>query len=235
MIGARTGAAERVRARLTVMPQLVVDALLFDLDGTLVDSTASVERNWLKLADKMGVDFADIQDLIHGIPARQVVPMIEPDATAARIEELSQFLLDGESTDTGDVVAIPGAVAALDGLPTNLWAVVTSGSTRLATARIAAAGLPFPRNLITADDVAVGKPDPAPYVAGAALLGFPAARCLVFEDAPAGVASARASGAQILGLLTTHPDLGDAEGIPTVASFEQVEFSADRLGVIVTY
>src|SRR5580765_5129720 len=101
MIGARTGAAERVRARLTGMPQLVVDALLFDLDGTLVDSTASVERNWRKLADKMGVDFADIQDLIHGIPARQVVPMIEPDATAARIEELSQFLLDAESTDTG--------------------------------------------------------------------------------------------------------------------------------------
>ena len=217
------------------MPQLVVDALLFDLDGTLVDSTASVERNWRKLADKMGVAFSDIEDLIHGIPARQVVPMIEPDASPERIEELAQFLLDGESTDTGDVVALPGAIDALDGLPTGRWAIVTSGSTRLARARITAAGLPLPRNLITADDVAVGKPDPAPYLAGAALLGFPPQRCLVFEDAPAGVASARAAGAQVLGLLTTHPELGEQEGIPTVASFEQVEFSADRLGVVVTF
>ncbi len=161
--------------------------------------------------------------------------MIEPDASPERIEELSQFLLDGESTDTGDVVAISGAIAALDALPSNRWAVVTSGSRRLATARITAAGLPFPRNLITADDVAVGKPDPGPYLAGATLLGFPPQRCLVFEDAPAGVASARAAGAQVLGLLTTHPELGEQEGIPTLASFEQVEFSADRLGVIVTY
>jgi mannitol-1-/sugar-/sorbitol-6-phosphatase len=217
------------------MPQLVVGALLFDLDGTLVDSTASVQRNWRRLADKMGVPFADIEDLIHGIPARQVVPMIEPDATSERIEELSQFLLEGESTDTGDVVALPGAAAALDGLPTDRWAVVTSGSTRLATARITAAGLPFPRNLITADDVAVGKPDPAPYLAGAALLGVRPQQCLVFEDAPAGVASARAAGTKILGLLTTHPELGQQEGIPTIVSFEQVQFSADRLGVIVTY
>src|SRR4249920_3137132 len=94
-----SGARRPGRARLTDMPQLVVDALLFDLDGTLVDSTASVQRNWRRLADKMGVAFSDIEDLIHGIPARQVVPMIEPDASRERIEELSQFLLDGESID----------------------------------------------------------------------------------------------------------------------------------------
>jgi sugar-phosphatase len=217
------------------MPQLVVEALLFDLDGTLVDSTASVERNWRRLAEKMGVPFHDIEHLIHGIPARQVVPMIDPDASPEWIEELSQFLLDGEATDTADVHALPGAVEALDGLPTNRWAIVTSGSKRLALARITAGGLPVPRHLITADDVKVGKPDPAPYLAGAGLFGVAPQRCLVFEDAPPGVASARAAGAHVLGLLTTHPDLGETEHIPTITSFEQVEFSPDRLGVVVSY
>lgn len=213
------------------MPQLVVDAILFDLDGTLVDSAASVERNWRRLAAEMGRPFDEIEHLIHGVPARQVIPVIDPGLPAARVEELAQFLLEGESTDTGDVVALPGSLRVLAGLPTNRWAIVTSGSLRLATARITAAGLPMPRHLVTADDVAVGKPDPAPYLKGAEILGFPPARCLVFEDAPAGVASALAAGATVLGLRTTHPEL-DAT---TVGSLDEVEFSPDRLGIIVRY
>lgn len=217
------------------MPQFVVDAVLFDLDGTLVDSTGSVERNWRRLAEKMGVPFARISHLIHGIPARQVIPMIDPDATPEWIDELSEFLLDGEASDTGDVIALPGAASALQELPTTRWAVVTSGSRRLATARLTAAGLPLPRTMITADDVTSGKPDPEPYLAGAAALGFPPSRCLVFEDAPPGVTSARAAGTRVIGLLTTHPDLAALTGVATITSFGQVEFSADRLGVIVTY
>jgi sugar-phosphatase len=217
------------------MPQLVVDAVMFDLDGTLVDSTASVERNWRRLAEKMGVPFAAISHLIHGIPARQVVPMIDPDASPEWIEELADFLLDGEATDTGDVTALPGARTALELLPGSRWAVVTSGSRRLATARLNAAGLPLPRTMITADDVTIGKPDPRPYLAGAAALGFPANRCLVFEDAPPGVTSARAADTQVIGLLTTHPDLAALTGVTTITSFEQVGFSTDRLGITVIY
>ena len=213
------------------MPQLVVDAILFDLDGTLVDSTASVERNWRRLADEMGRPFDEIEHLIHGVPARQVIPVIDPDLPAARVEELAQFLLEGESTDTGDVIALPGSLRVLESLPTSRWAIVTSGSLRLATARLTAAGLPMPRHLVTADDVAIGKPDPAPYLKGAEILGCPPGRCLVFEDAPAGVASGRAAGATVIGLRTTHSEL-DA---PTVGSLDEVEFSPDRLGIVVTY
>ena len=126
------------------MPQLVVDAILFDLDGTLVDSAASVERNWRKLADEIGRPFEEIEHLIHGVPGKQVIPRIAPEASPERVQELVAFLEEGESTDTGDVVALPGAAAALDLLPTNRWAIVTSGGLRLATARLKAGGLPYP-------------------------------------------------------------------------------------------
>lgn len=213
------------------MPQLVVDAILFDLDGTLVDSTASVERNWRRLAERMGRPFAELRPLIHGIPGGQVLRQLEPEMADDEVAELVEFLLDGEATDTGDVMALPGTLAALDVLPTNRWAIVTSGATRLARARIKAGGLPIPRTMVTADDVAVGKPDPAPYLLGAQRLGFAPARCLVFEDAPAGVTSAKAAGIPVIGLRTTHRDL-DA---PMIDSLAEVEFSADRRGVIVTY
>jgi sugar-phosphatase len=213
------------------MTQLVVQAVLFDLDGTLVDSTASVERNWRRLADRIGRPFAEVEPLIHGIPGKQVLRMLDPDMPADQVEELNEFMIVGESTDTQDCIPLPGALIALDVLPTNRWAIVTSGSLRLARARIAAAGLPFPRHLVTADDVAQGKPDPAPYLLGAARVGHPPGSCLVFEDAPAGVASAQAAGIPVVGLLTTHPRLAAPV---TRATLAEVEFSADRAGVVVT-
>lgn len=214
------------------MTQLVVQAILFDLDGTLVDSTASVERNWRRLADRIGRPFADVEPYIHGIPGRQVLRMLEPDMPADEVEELNEFMVVGESTDTQDTIPLPGALTALDVLPTNRWAIVTSGSLRLARARIAAAGLPSPRFLVTADDVAQGKPDPAPYLLGAARTGHPPDRCLAFEDAPAGVTSARAAGVRVVGLRTTHPALAAPV---TLDSLADVEFSADRAGIVVTY
>lgn len=214
------------------MTQRVVQAILFDLDGTLVDSTASVERNWRRLADRIGRPFADVEPLIHGIPGRQVLRMLDPDMSAAEVEELNEFMIVGESTDTDDCVPLPGALTALDVLPSHRWAIVTSGSLRLVRARMAAAGLPSPRFLVTADDVTQGKPDPAPYLLGAARVGAPPTRCLVFEDAPAGVASARAAGIPVIGLRTTHPQLTAPATLDTLAD---VEFSADRAGVVVTY
>ena len=209
-----------------------MQAILFDLDGTLVDSTASVERNWRRLADRIGRPFADVEPFIHGIPGKQVLRLLDPDMPADEIDELNEFMIVGESTDNDDCIPLPGALTVLDVLPTDRWAIVTSGSLRLARARIAAAGLPSPRYLVTADDVAQGKPDPAPYLLGAARTGFPPGRCLVFEDAPAGVVSAQAAGVPVIGLRTTHPAL---IAPITVATLAEVEFSADRAGVVVTY
>ncbi|WP_157695530.1 HAD-IA family hydrolase [Nakamurella panacisegetis] len=213
------------------MTQLVVSALLFDLDGTLVDSTASVERNWHKLADGIEMPWEDVAPWIHGIPVRQVLARLRPEMPVEDVEYWHHFMVEAESSDTGDVMPIPGAVAAWDVLPTSRWAIVTSGGLRLATSRIRAAGLPMPRYLITADDVAVGKPNPAPYLMGAEKVGFPPSRCLAFEDAPAGIASARAAGVPVIGIATNHGDLG----VATVRDLSEVEFSADRTGVVVTY
>lgn len=213
------------------MPQLVTSGLLFDLDGTLLDSTASVERCWKRLAEGIGMPWDDIKDEIHGVPVRQVLARLRPDMDPAEVEQWHQFMVEAESTDTGDVMPIPGAITALEGLPSNRWAIVTSGGLRLATSRRTAAGIPAPRYLVTADDVRVGKPDPAPYVMGATRLGLVGKECVAFEDSPAGVASALAAQCQVIGLTTHHADLG----VPMIDDFTGIEFSADRAGVIITW
>ncbi len=208
---------------------ITVDAVLFDLDGTLADSTGSVDRSWRKLADRLGLDFESMNGSYHGVPARQTLARLMAGSTEREIDDVNAWLGEIEATDTEGVVAIRGAVDLLDSLPAERWAIVTSGTRRLATGRIAAAGLPMPKELITADDVAVGKPAPDPYILAARRLGFEPKRCLVVEDAPAGVASGLASGAMVLGLRTTHNDLG----IPTVADLTEVEMTVDgsRIGV----
>src|SRR6476620_339250 len=193
------------------MTTWLVDAILFDLDGTLVDSAGSVERSWRQLAERIGRPWPEVQPHIHGVPVQQ-------------------FMVESESTDSVGVVAQPSAADVLAALPPDRVAIVTSGGVRLASSRIAAAGLSTPAVVVTADDVSVGKPDPAPYLMGAKLLGFPPDRCLVVEDAPAGVISARAAGCPVIGVLTTHAAL-DA---PSVTSLEQVTFTPVDGGIEVS-
>ena len=209
------------------MATWVVDAILFDLDGTLVDSAGSVERSWRQLADKIGRPWAEVRPHIHGVPVPQVMAMLEPDMAAERVEQLRVFMVESESTDTIGVVAQPGAAELLAALPAERVGIVTSGGVRLAGSRIAAAGLPTPGVVVTADDVTVGKPDPAPYLMGAKKLGFAPEKCLVVEDAPAGVASAKAAGCPVIGVLTTHPAL-DA---PTVSTLGDIRFTLVAGGI----
>jgi sugar-phosphatase len=212
------------------MTTWLVDAILFDLDGTLVDSSGSVQRSWRQLADKIGRPWAEVEPHIHGIPVPQVMAMLEPEMPAARVEELRAFMVQSESTDTVGVVAQPGALDVLSELPPERVAIVTSGGVQLSSSRMAAAGIPRPAVVVTADDVSVGKPDPAPYLMGVKLLGFPPERCLVVEDAPAGILSARAAGCPVIGVLTTHETL-DA---PSVRSFADVRFEPVDGGIEVT-
>jgi sugar-phosphatase len=202
------------------MTTWLVDAILFDLDGTLVDSSGSVQRSWRQLAEKIGRPWPEVEPHIHGIPVPQVMAMLEPDMTPDRVEELRLFMVESESTDIEGVVAQPSALDVLAALPPERVAIVTSGGVQLSSSRMAAAGIPRPAVVVTADDVSVGKPDPAPYLMGAKLLGFPPERCLVVEDAPAGILSAKAAGCPVIGVLTTH----DALDAPSVRSLADARF-----------
>jgi sugar-phosphatase len=176
-------------------------AVLFDFDGVLVDSVAAVERAWGQWAREHGLDPATVLAHAHGVRTAETVRMLTPhldaDGEAARIEER-------EVHHTGDVHAYPGAAALLADLPAGAWAIVTSGTYRLAAARLDATGLPVPDVFVTADDVDAGKPAPDPYLVAAERLGVPPEQCVVVEDSPAGAAAGRSAGMRVVTVLTTH-------------------------------
>ena len=173
-----------------------VRAVLFDMDGTLVASDGAVERAWLSWASEYGVPGREAYEMAHGSPSATTVRKLLPHLDEAAVAVASARQLELQYEDLSDVVATPGAAGLLDVLARrNLpWAVVTSADTRLAKARLGAAGIVAPV-LVTTDDVAAGKPDPAGYLRAAELLGVPAADCLVVEDAEVGLAAGRAAGA----------------------------------------
>ncbi|MDL5200472.1 HAD family hydrolase [Streptomyces sp. ALI-76-A] len=178
-------------------------ALLFDNDGTLVSSLASVDRCWTRWATEYGItaeEFARVE--LHGRPAAEIAADLLPahlvPEAVARIENL-----EVEDVPHDGVRLLPGTRSFLDGLPADRWAVVTSATRRLAEARLDAVGI-LPKTLIAADDITRGKPDPEPYLLAARELGVDPARCVVFEDAPAGLQAGRAAGMTTVALTTTH-------------------------------
>ncbi|CAM5621298.1 HAD family hydrolase [Streptomyces purpurascens] len=178
-------------------------ALLFDNDGTLVSSLASVDRCWTRWAAEYGItaeEFARVE--LHGRPAAEIAADLLPaevvPQAVARIEDL-----EVEDVPNGGVHLLPGTRAFLDSLPAERWAVVTSATRRLAEARLDAVGI-LPKTLVAADDITRGKPDPEPYLLAARTLGVDPAHCVVFEDAPAGLTAGRAAGMTTVALTTTH-------------------------------
>ncbi len=185
------------------MPDLFFDvrALLCDIDGTLVDSSASVERVWRQVAGEFGADGAEIVRVCHG---RRDVDLVgdffTPEVTEAVLARVSA--LDDETA--AEALPAPGARELLARLDDGQWAAVTSGPRPLMTARLRAAGLPVPAVLITADDVRNGKPHPEGFLLAAHALGAAPTNCVVLEDSPAGVAAGKAAGALVVAVTTTH-------------------------------
>ncbi|HME08823.1 MAG TPA: HAD family hydrolase [Bryobacteraceae bacterium] len=176
------------------------DAVLFDMDGTLVDSTVVVERMWRMWARRAGLAEEPLLKVMHGRRTsetmREVAPWLDTKQETAWFDAL-------EELDTEGIVEVPGANALL--AQVERWAVVTSAHRRLAKIRLGCAGLPVPALMVCGDEITRGKPDPEGYLKAGALLGVQPERCLVVEDAPAGVEAGRRAGMQVIALSTTHP------------------------------
>jgi sugar-phosphatase len=177
-------------------------ALLFDLDGVLIDSTPAVERVWRRWAVEHGFDPEAVVHKAHGRPSRATVRDFLP-GSEIDIERENLEVERREIEDLEGVVLLPGARRLMEALPAGRWTIATSCTRPLAEVRLRAAGLPIPKDMVTSSDVKNGKPDPEPYLKAAAKLGFAAADCVVVEDVPAGVRAGKAAGARVIAFLST--------------------------------
>lgn len=202
-------------------------AILFDLDGVLCDSTRQVDREWREWAARKGVDGDAVMAIAHGVRTieviRRVAPQLDAEVEAAAIE-------NHEAGDQTGVVVMPGAIELVKMIPRGRWGVVTSGSRLLAQNRLRHCGLPVPEVLVTSDDVTNGKPHPEPYLQGAERIGVPPAECLVIEDAPAGIESARAGGMKVIGMASTYGAEKLREANAVVPGFARIRVTSNGTG-----
>jgi sugar-phosphatase len=175
--------------------------LLFDMDGVLISSIASVERSWSEWARARNLDVTEVMARSHGQRAleiiRSLVPPEEVDVEFKRIEDI-------EIADIEGLEVLEGVKPILASIPQNYWTIVTSATEKLARVRLAAAGIPVPETFITSDKVTKGKPDPEPYRKGAELLGLDPLDCLVIEDSASGARAGKAAGCKVLATLFSH-------------------------------
>jgi sugar-phosphatase len=211
------------------MTQIMCSALLFDMDGVLVDSTPAVARVWSRWAIAHGFDPDDVVRKAHGRPSIATIRDYLPDSD---YEAENCIVERGELEDLEGVVPLPGARELLEGLPPDRWTIVTSCTRALAEARLRASGLPIPERLVTCDDVSNGKPDPEPYLKGSSLLGVSAKDCIVVEDAPAGIRAGKSAGARVIACETTaaKPELKAAGADWIVKSCESISLAGERAG-----
>ena len=195
-------------------------AILFDLDGVLVDSTRSVARQWRLWAEENNISPEKVLEIAHGRRTIEVVrilaPHLDDKAEESKIEKR-------EADDIDGVAVMPGAAELLKSIPASCWCVVTSGTRYLATSRLRFAQLHIPHVLVAADDVQRGKPDPEPYLKGAQLLQVRPAECLVIEDAPNGIRSAQAGGMKAIALTSTYHATELKEADAVVQNLKQIK------------
>jgi sugar-phosphatase len=201
-------------------------AILFDLDGVLLDSTRVVAQQYTVWALEQGLDPETVMKAAHGVRTVEVIRRVAPHLNA----EAETRKIELREAEASGIVAMSGAVELLNSIPKGRWCVVTSGTRFLATTRMCKFGVPVPDVLVTADDVTRGKPDPEPYRKAAELLRVTPAECVVIEDAPAGIRSAHGAGMRVISLPSTYPvdELKEADAI--VSGLPMIKVSLDGAG-----
>jgi sugar-phosphatase len=211
-----------------MIPSKTYAAFLFDMDGTVLDSIAVAERVWGAWALRHGLEVETFLPTIHGVRAEETIRRQNLANLDVALE--TEAILRAEVADIEGVIPVPGAEAFLRALPVDRWAVVTSAQRELALRRMAAAGLPIPAVLVTAEDVSRGKPAPDGYVLAAERLGVTSDACLVFEDAPAGLLAGEAAGADVVVITATHRHPLETSH-PVLASYEELGVVAGDQGL----
>ena len=213
------------------MVEIVCDAIVFDLDGVLVDSSVVVERHWRRWAKRHGVDYARIAAVMHGRRSAELIALVAPHLDAAG--ESLDFEAH-EAVDTEGLRVFDGAAALLQQLPPRTWGIATSGTALTAATRLRFGHLPVPAALVTAEDVQRGKPDPDAYLLAAERLGVAPSSCVAVEDAPAGVAAAHAAGMQTVAVLTTHSSAALAAAELIVPGIESLHIDAQSARLVIS-
>ena len=208
--------------------------ILFDMDGILISSIASVERSWTRWANLRGIDPVYACSIAHGCRAIETIAKLRPDLDS---EAELKIIEDIEIADNEGLTVLPGVLDLLAALPPSRWTVVTSATDRLAIARLAAAGVRLPEHLVTANRVTRGKPHPEPFLAGAAVLGFAPEECVVFEDSSSGAQAGRAAGCTVIATTFSHPidSLDAAHYLVADLTGVRVSTLADAEGVALTF
>jgi sugar-phosphatase len=217
-----------------MMNGLRCSAILFDLDGTLIDTGGLYERHWRAWATARGIDSEQVVALHFGRPAAVTIELVAPGLDA--VVEAARYNAElARDADTSGVRALDGARDLLSSLATDRWAIVTSATRVMVERWLPALGLPMPRILVAVEDVERGKPAPDPYLRAAELLGQAPGDCLVVEDAPAGIAAGKAAGATVLSVGSTHAAADLAEADHHATSLSDVRVSRTIQGLAVSW